>query len=283
METAQTIVECGQGRTVVIGNVDTGKTGFCTVLANIALNSGVKVGILDADLGQSDIGPPGTIGFGRAGNHIFGLSDVTQDRLYFVGYISPALVVNKALSGMRKLLERTKSVDILIINTDGWVLGDQAIVYKKSLIDLIEPNFVVGIGEKSETNSIIELVKQTSFQIQSPKMVLRRTREQRKELRELRYRKYLNRSVVVKVDVLRSKVSFSTGQVLRPEHLDSSLTKSLLGMLDDDGWLLGIGVLSGMNRKDESLRITTPVASFSEIEIGAVKLDENGTELSYLE
>jgi polynucleotide 5'-hydroxyl-kinase GRC3/NOL9 len=41
---------------MVVGAVDTGKTTFCTCLARALFERGMKVAVVDADLGQSDIG-----------------------------------------------------------------------------------------------------------------------------------------------------------------------------------------------------------------------------------
>ena len=47
---------------LVIGATDAGKSTFCRFLADVALAKGCKVACVDADIGQSQIGPPTTIG-----------------------------------------------------------------------------------------------------------------------------------------------------------------------------------------------------------------------------
>ena len=76
------------GRVVmVIGRVDTGKSTFCRHLASVAIKRGLKVGIVDADVGQSWIGPPTTVGM-----KIFTQDPAPAlfpDSFYFVGSVSP--------------------------------------------------------------------------------------------------------------------------------------------------------------------------------------------------
>jgi polynucleotide 5'-hydroxyl-kinase GRC3/NOL9 len=284
VEIAETILEVKKAKTVVIGNVDSGKSTFCTILANLALNAGMKITILDADLGQSDIGPPCSIGIGRVQKNVLSLSEVTPDLLYFAGYISPAPITDKVLRGIESLLNCTKNVDTLVINTDGWVIDDQAIIYKKRLIDAVEPDIVVGIGKQNEVSRILELTKQASFQIESPRIILRRTREQRKELREYGYRKYLANGRQVRVNVDRIQLSYSNGTAIKPSDIDTLPVNAIVGMLDDHDWLLGIGVLLQIDLQGKALKVFSPITrGFSKVEIGAVKLDEHGTELSYLE
>ncbi|MGC8973282.1 MAG: Clp1/GlmU family protein, partial [Thermoproteus sp.] len=53
------------GVTVVIGAIDVGKSTMTAVLANKALSRGLRVAVIDADVGQNDIGPPTTISASR--------------------------------------------------------------------------------------------------------------------------------------------------------------------------------------------------------------------------
>jgi polynucleotide 5'-hydroxyl-kinase GRC3/NOL9 len=56
------IILKSRGVVLVLGATDTGKS-ICTLLfANFWVKHGRKVGIVDVDMGQSDLGPPTTIG-----------------------------------------------------------------------------------------------------------------------------------------------------------------------------------------------------------------------------
>src|SRR5437870_6298768 len=59
-EAAQ-VLQRQRGVCVIIGEVDSGKSSLCTFLANKCLEDTGKVGVVDADVGQADIGPPTTI------------------------------------------------------------------------------------------------------------------------------------------------------------------------------------------------------------------------------
>ena len=72
-----------------IGGVDSGKTTFITFLANYFLKNNVKTAVLDSDIGQSDIGPPTTIGWGIVENYIEKMSDIKCKNFYFIGSITP--------------------------------------------------------------------------------------------------------------------------------------------------------------------------------------------------
>ena len=79
-----------KGRIIlVLGSVDTGKTTLVTYLANSLVKRGKRVAIVDADVGQSDIGPPTTIGLGLVESPIKKMREAKRLAMYFVGAISP--------------------------------------------------------------------------------------------------------------------------------------------------------------------------------------------------
>src|SRR5437773_10268536 len=58
---------------VIVGEVDSGKSSFCTFLANDCLEDTGIVGVVDADVVQDDIGPPTTISLSVVQAPIIGL------------------------------------------------------------------------------------------------------------------------------------------------------------------------------------------------------------------
>lgn len=179
---------------MVMGGVDSGKTSFCTFLANEALKMKRKTAVVDADLGQSDIGPPSTIGFSRITSYVRDLFEIEAEGAYFVGVTSPTGAVKGVLEGLTTLKNKALEVgtDFLIVNTDGWVEGEDATEYKISLVDLVDPDMVVGIQSGEELAPILHSLKKTkTVAVDSPSVVHPRNREKRKVLRELSYTKYL--------------------------------------------------------------------------------------------
>jgi len=179
---------------VVMGEVDSGKTSFCTYLANRALREKRSVAIIDADLGQSDIGPPSTIGFSRLASPISDISLLTAETVYFIGSTTPAGVSNEVIDKLAKLKDEspTKAMDFLVVNTDGWVLGEEAVQYKLRLVERVSPVAVVGIQQQDELAPILVALEGIRvISIESPLAIKKRSRERRKILRELSYKKYL--------------------------------------------------------------------------------------------
>ncbi len=179
---------------LVIGGQDSGKTSFCTFLANKAVLNMLKTAVIDADLGQSDVGPPSTIGFNFVTEPVKDLFDIDAQDAVFVGSTSPSGAMHKVIDGLVKQKSKAMEVgaDFLIINTDGWVEGENAARYKKILTKTVIPSAVVGIQRTRELVPIFAVLDSVCVLFVHPPPLIRpRSREKRKRLRELGYKKYL--------------------------------------------------------------------------------------------
>ncbi|MCW4019989.1 MAG: Clp1/GlmU family protein [Candidatus Bathyarchaeota archaeon] len=184
---------------LVIGGVDSGKTSFCTYLTNSALNAKRKVALLDGDLGQSDIGPPGTVSLSFIKEPTFDFHNLRSENLYFIGVTSPSrkvMVIVDAFKALRdEALER--GAGLLIINTDGWVEGDDAVSYKTRLEQAVGSDAVAAIQKEDELAPILDASSDVkTFVVGSPPNIKKRDWETRKLLRESAYIKYLKDSKV---------------------------------------------------------------------------------------
>ncbi len=179
---------------MVIGGVDSGKTSFCTFLANEAMMKKWKTGIIDADLGQSDIGPPSTIGLNFVSESVKDLFDIDVQDAVFIGSTSPSESITRVIEGLIQLKYRIMKadVDLLIINTDGWVQGEEAAAYKIRMLNKVSPSIIVGMQQGSELTPILNALPGTkTLVVDSPQFIQPRSRGKRKILRELGYKKYL--------------------------------------------------------------------------------------------
>ena len=171
---------------LVIGATDAGKSTFCRFLADFALAKGFKVACVDADIGQSQIGPPTTIGvksFGpiietqlpsgqapileseqnRVENGI--VLDGTADRLYFVGDVSPNGHFLETLTGIRLMVDsaREADADFIVVDTTGYVHDPPAVILKQQKIELIRPNHLICIGRSTEFEQITACYSQQEW------------------------------------------------------------------------------------------------------------------------
>lgn len=265
----------------VMGGVDSGKTSFCVYLANKALNRGRKVTVIDADLGQSDIGPPATIGFSPVTIPLRDLFELEVENAYFVGMTSPSGAVDHVLGGLKAVKKWVleTEVDLLIVNTDGWIDGEDAAEYKVQAVETLAPDITVGLQQEKELAPILAALKDTKiFSVESPKAIWKRGQERRKTLRELSYKKYLRGAKTQTFPLNWTEVTDAFGRKmnLETEVLEEGL---LVALQNERGRFLGIGVLSGIDYRRRMLKVYTPVSEkVSTIRVGEVIIDKKGRE-----
>ncbi len=194
-EAAKEILSLDKPLTVmVIGGMDSGKTSFCTFLVNEAVMKKWRTSVIDADLGQSDVGPPSTVGFNFVTEPVKDLFEIDAQDAVFVGSTSPSGAINKVIEGLTQLKDKVieAGVDFLVINTDGWVEGEEAAAYKVRLAEKVGSSAVVGMQRGNELTPILDALHGVKvLVIDSPQLIQPRNREKRKVLRELSYKKYL--------------------------------------------------------------------------------------------
>jgi polynucleotide 5'-kinase involved in rRNA processing len=84
---------------LVLGARDTGKTTLVTYLAHALLADGGSVVVVDADLGQSEIGPPTTVGLGYLRGRVARLAAPEVAGLHSSAPSRPAATSSRRRSG----------------------------------------------------------------------------------------------------------------------------------------------------------------------------------------
>lgn len=189
---------------LVLGTVDSGKTSFCTYLVNKLLNKDCKIAILDGDLGQSDIGPPCTVAYAIVSKPVTDLFNLEAENAFFVGVTSPSKAAEKVINGLALLKEEVlkRNPDCVVVNTDGWVEGEEAVNYKVQLIEKINPNVIFYLQQNEELTPLLSMLKNFKIlKIDSPQTIKQRSREKRRSLRELGYIKYLKNAKVQSIPI----------------------------------------------------------------------------------
>ena len=157
----------GRFKVVVLGDLDSGKSTLTTFLANVLLQRGRKVAVIDADTGQKDIGAPGTVGMKVLDKPMPILSGCPEDSAFFVGSTSPAGFIDRSIAGVLVLVNKalTSCVDVVLIDTTGWIYGREARELKTVMINSLTPEFVVAIQRRGELESLLKSIVNASSEI----------------------------------------------------------------------------------------------------------------------
>ncbi|MCL2135071.1 MAG: hypothetical protein FWH37_05910 [Candidatus Bathyarchaeota archaeon] len=266
---------------MVIGKVDMGKSSFSTYIINKLVDGKNRVAVLDSDLGQSDIGPPCTIAYGYTVKKITELYEVKMSNAFFVGAISPAQAVSRSIEGLVEMYKecmQKADVDYVIINTDGWVEGENAIIQKGQLLNQLKPDLVVGIqGQEEELEPLLSGINSiATYCIESSTATNERAIEKHTKGREMCYAKFLKEAKV--------RSLFSSYMVIHEKDIlpkEQGKEKGILvGLQDSNKQFLGIGILLEYNRVRKTMKVLTPVPNKpASISIGRIKLDPELKEL----
>ena len=185
-----------RGATVlVLGGTDHGKTTWVrdTTLALAA--EGRTVAVVDCDLGQSEIGPPGTVGAALAAAHaeFRNLRDLPPLGGYFVGAVSPVRHTLSVCTGavtMARVAKRARP-DLVLVDTDGLIAGGAAHAYKKKLAELLLPQVIVALASGREMDPLLTLFSHLDvpevWRVPVPPEVQRKTSTTRATRRAARF------------------------------------------------------------------------------------------------
>jgi polynucleotide 5'-kinase involved in rRNA processing len=287
-EAGSALVELGEGMVVVVGGADTGKTTLCTFLSNYLLSKSRQVAVVDADIGQTDLGPPTTMAAGEVKASVTNLSQIKPSERLFIGLTSPGRSKEKVIRSVKRLVGyHTKPREITIVNTDGWVSGSEAVLYKLQMLDELQPDITLGIGG-DDISPILQAGNRTTLLVGSPDTIKERTRLDRRELRSLGYQKYLAGASLrtFRMNGIRLRHCMTMGY-LGLDRVSRSWVENLkdtvVGLLDADDLLQEIGILKGIVPSARMVKIWSRIPNLpAKIEVGDVRLNNDGRELGHL-
>jgi polynucleotide 5'-hydroxyl-kinase GRC3/NOL9 len=169
---------------LLLGETDTGKTFFTTYLANRLTGMGTKTAVLDCDTGQSNIGPPGTIGLAVLEHPVL-FSAVKPLALYFTGAYSPGANFLEYGIGIARMMKKAQILsDSVIINTPGWVQGDGGRLLARAQAELFSPDIIVLLQREHELEYLARSLPGKTVTLTVPAIIPVRSQDERKQLRE---------------------------------------------------------------------------------------------------
>jgi polynucleotide 5'-hydroxyl-kinase GRC3/NOL9 len=265
--------------TMVVGGVDSGKTSFCTYLTNKMVNDKFKVAVLDEDLGQSDIGPPSTVAYAHVASPVTDLFSLEPENAVFIGATSAGAATKKTVEGtefLKREIEKKAKADFIVVNTDGWAGSDEAVQFKSELARSVEPDVIFCLEAIAEQSSICASFGDAfagfrQERAESPANVKERSREKRRDLRELGFAKYLENAHLKVFPLNHVAVEGKNDNALIKDRKADNL---LVGLFDAKKKFLGIGVIREVDYTRKSLKVHTAVTEKpASVIFGKIRLD----------
>jgi polynucleotide 5'-hydroxyl-kinase GRC3/NOL9 len=266
-----------RGVHVLIGGMDSGKSTVARRIAAAGVAEGLTVGLLDADVGQSSIGPPTTVGFRLVRSEADLQPEALRraDDLAFVGSISPQGHLLPLVTGTRMLLDHAKEqgAELVVVDTTGQVSGVYAQLLKFHKVGILKPDLVIGLARGEELEPLLGVIRRfyatevVTLPVHAD--VVPTSVEQRAQSREESMRAYLAEPLQ------RWRVKPTVFVPALPDLFDiSTLDRIVVGLSDGKGSCLGIGYLEFL-QEDRGLRLVSPVAEAPKaLILGSVRLEE---------
>lgn len=130
---------------LVIGEQDSGKTTFCARLASMAAAAGRRAAVIDADIGQSEIGPPACVGMAFAEAETHAIGRLRPVATAFVGAVSATDRQLEHVAAVCDLCRRASAMgaDVIVVDTTGFVEGPSARRLKRAKAAATGPSDIV--------------------------------------------------------------------------------------------------------------------------------------------
>jgi polynucleotide 5'-hydroxyl-kinase GRC3/NOL9 len=242
------------GTVLILGASDSGKSTLARFLMERLLAQGVRVAFLDADIGQSSLGLPGTVSM-RVFRSPGELSDFTPERISFIGALSPARAIAMLIDATRALsvAARAAGAGVVVVDTTGLVTGEVGRALKMGKIRALRPDHIMALQRHEELEHILSLVEGPKVhRLRASRLARRRSRPARIAYREGRLSSYMKgaRAAALKAEGL----GFT--RMGRPVDIKEAEPGTLVG-LNRDGETVAVGVIMGV--REGKLLVRTPV------------------------
>jgi len=292
------------GVTMFLGASDTGKTTCLRVAAAHLARAGLlPLAIVDADLGQSTIGPPTTVG----------LTLVTKENvpallsgrlachaMRFVGALSPVGHLLQTIVATKMLVDKAlrRGARAVLVDTTGLVGQNVGFQLKLNKIELLEPRHIVALQRKGELEAVLSVLANrprlavhrlaVSFQVRT------RSPAERYRYRSNRFAAYFRSATRVqlvtrKLSILSPPTVLSklTGEYLPPvislgSFPSQSLTGCLVGLNNASDETLALGLIERITHHGQKMDVLTPVRNCTRVRIvqmANIRLAKTGEEL----
>jgi len=281
------------GIVMVLGRVDVGKTTAATALANAAVRAGRPPAVVDTDVGQSDIGPPTTVGLGMVDRPVRQMLHIPLTAAYFTGDTSAAAAFPWVLEGSARLVARAQELgaSIVILDTSGWVEGPAAVAAKLRKIRRIGPRHVIAIQQAEELEPILARVPAATVihRLRPAPGVRRRSPRERRAFREQQFARYFRgaRTAIVALGPVRAeRVVAHAGRRVPPGRVIAelpprALRHRLVGLVDDADDLVGLGTVVAVRAAAAEIDVVAPLGAVGRAKVlqwGAIQVAPDGRE-----
>lgn len=229
------------GICLILGAADTGKTTLAAALARRLVPSR-PVGIVDADIGQSHIGPPTTVGWAIAANPA--QADIWQlpaVGISFVGDVTPVghlLQLTAAI--IQSVNQASKAAKLIIVDTPGFISGPAASALWWTVQRVLNPGLILAVQRENELSDILAGLRHLDSHLElvrCPPQIRTKSPEERRKYRQEQFNKYFRGSLLHNINLSNVAVQ-ATWNLSRTNPVSH-----LAALRNQDGMDMAIGII----------------------------------------
>jgi polynucleotide 5'-hydroxyl-kinase GRC3/NOL9 len=267
-------VESEGAAVMVLGDVDTGKTTFCAYLLGKLSGRGRTIAFIDGDVGQSTVGPPGTVSLSMIEGAFLSLRYLKPVVMRFFGDLSPSGHITRAVSQVGDLadLARSRGARTIVLDTTGLYHGPEGTELKARKVERVKPAHLVVIQRDPPSEACTaEWMKSGArvFWITPAPCVQKRGPTERAAYRQRCFARYFGGATQMRIaldDTLLPRCQAAGAE--------DRLCGLLVGLVGGNGDMLALGVAQGLVGADlVTIAPAVPARELVHVELGSCLLD----------
>jgi len=252
-----------RGTALLIGATDSGKSTITKYLVEKLIRENIKVSVVDADIGQSTLGLPGTISMKVFSNEK-DIENFRFEKMFFVGSTNPAKRISMVIDGSKSMVDfcREKS-EIIIVDTTGLISGETGRALKIGKIRAIKPEHIIAVRRNDELEHILNLIEGISIhRIRTSSLAKGRDSENRAHYRKKKFLDYFDIKEISEFLLNQNDVKFFYNS--KPFNLrEGDFKKWTIIGLNHNADTMGLGAV--VEIIDDSVIFKSPIKSLKGI------------------
>ena len=266
---------------MVIGGIDSGKSTLCYFLIDKLKDRSGYTALIDADLGQSTIGPPTTVGLSLIRG---GMDILSPFSLRFVGSTSPRGHMLQTIVAVKKLLDKAidRGARHVVIDTSGFISGPIGREFKYQKIDLISPTHIIALEKEEELSLLLRSLSCRQGSLIYPlkidtKKIREKSPEERRQYRQERFKGYFKKAKTATLFMEKVGLHGIVPDLkMKPfwDHL-------LIALCDDENNALALGMITDIDLSKGSISFISPIKNMNKvksIQFGSIFLSQEGED-----
>lgn len=254
-----------KGVVIVIGATDSGKSTLIYYLISKFISNKKIITVVDADVGQSTIGLPGTISM-KTFEKESDSYDNSWDIMLYLGFINPSKNIKLVIESTNRLVNKSRELsEFIIVDTTGLVSGIYGKILKTEKIKKINPDFIIAIQKGNELEHIVESLSISDkklYKIQPSPFSRIRSRVERIKYRINKLNNYFLKKPLNEYIVYKDSIQFF---YLEKEFniKKKDITKNTIIGLNNSEYTISLGVVQDTD--NNSITFYSPIDDIKNI------------------